>query len=258
MAKKQAKKDKELAEKQAKKAKEQAKKDSQNKSKKVVVEKQKKAVASAKVSTALLILVLISYFRCNTITYHQHYTFNTNTTTKTSAVEKKKVEIKKQQSQPIEMKSVGLNTDTLQKIKDAESKYDAAGKKIAVPAPAPAPEKPVKGLKNLELWGNDDAITTLLRSASLYQCTHGRGTILAWKIADARIPSRSQSVSTMRTVHESSNQCCHDPKATAAATSQKLSSNENANLLFWQWQRRLSTVLIRNERFVLSIARGSQ
>jgi hypothetical protein len=62
-------------------------------------------------------------------------------------VEKKKVEIKKQQSQPIEMKSVGLNTDTLQKIKDAESKYDAAGKKIAVPAPAPAPEKPVKGLK---------------------------------------------------------------------------------------------------------------
>ncbi|EED87628.1 predicted protein [Thalassiosira pseudonana CCMP1335] len=111
MAKKQAKKDKELAEKQAKKAKEQAKKDSQNKSKKVVVEKQKKAVASAK------------------------------------AVEKKKVEIKKQQSQPIEMKSVGLNTDTLQKIKDAESKYDAAGKKIAVPAPAPAPEKPVKGLK---------------------------------------------------------------------------------------------------------------
>lgn len=77
-------------------------------------------------------------------------------------------------------------------------------------------------------------------------------------VADARIPSRSQSVSTMRTVHESSNQCCHDPKATAAATSQKLSSNENANLLFWQWQRRLSTVLIRNERFVLSIARGSQ
>ena len=99
------------------------------------------------VSTALLILVLISYVRCNTIAYHQHYTFNTNTTTKTVAVEKKKVEIKKQQSQPIEMKSVGLNTDTLQKIKDAESKYDAAGKKIAVPAPAPAPEKPVKGLK---------------------------------------------------------------------------------------------------------------